>query len=258
MQLNTPLCGIKNHSHLISSKILILNWKHHWIDEWQEIEELLKIYPTLWLAPPAPLLGWFALKFPNQTIAQSVTAHELGAYTGAMGPSYFRKLGMQYSLIGHHDLRACLTHAEITKQYLACWDANIVPILGLGEYDRALRIECLEEQLAHIPYQDFEHLHCFYEPRWAIGAPEPCDLTYLHQSIEIIADMIGPHRKGLTIYGGSVTLQNAEEFLQLPAINGLILGRLSLDIKRVTALCERLVSLNLMQKNHELVSSVDE
>lgn len=74
-----------------------------------------------------------------------------------------------------------------------------------------------------------------YEPLWAIGTgvvPSPEQIEEVMGLIKHeFSTRIGGGALIPTLYGGSVTAQNAKDFLELPHVDGLLIGGASLKLE---------------------------
>lgn len=212
------------------------------------------------ICPPAVYLAPLALA-PGKTLlgAQDVFTEVGGAFTGEISPLMLRDLGVKYVIVGHSERRKLGDSLEtIAAKTRAVLKTNLSPIVCIGEdkrdgdgdYLEGLARE-LEFILDKVPRPAAKRLVIAYEPRWAIGAlatgadtPE----QFLHHAIFLRKTLVNLFGKeiGMSIpilYGGSVTVKNAEEFLAAGQADGLLIGRESLQAKNLTEiikLAERL------------------
>ena len=113
----------------------------------------------------------------------------------------------------------------------------MIPIVCIGEkiFNKNLdnTLEFVEQQLESI-YQNinFKNIIIAYEPVWAIGNDKFCDheraskvLEFIHNKAKILNNQIDTS----VIYGGSVNIDNYKKYLEKQNINGLLIGRSSLD-----------------------------
>lgn len=172
--------------------------------------------------------------------AQDVFWMDGGAYTGEVSPRQLSSLGARYVIVGHSERRTYLgeTDAMVARKALAAAEAGLTPVVCVGETkeDReAGRQEAvvrgqLEIALADWRFSSERPMAVAYEPRWAIGTGTPCrpeDVTTMHGHIRSViealadADALSYVR---VLYGGSVDASNAEAFLGLPSVDGLLVG----------------------------------
>jgi triosephosphate isomerase len=70
-----------------------------------------------------------------------------------------------------------------------------------------------------------------YEPTWAGGADAPADVGHVREAVAHLKKRItelGAER-GEIIYGGTVTVDNVEQFIGIEALDGVGATRASLD-----------------------------
>jgi triosephosphate isomerase len=144
----------------------------------------------------------------------------------------------------------------IAKKVQAVLDAGMHPILCVGEKERdaqALYLEALMAQikgsLAKIPRRFADQLIVAYEPVWAIGAKEPMDpATIQEMSLFVkktISDMYG-HDNGIAtpiLYGGAVNFRNAGDIIARGGVDGLLVGRESVNAPSFTELLKAVDSM---------------
>lgn len=214
-------------------KKILLNWKHFWVENYQDYSKLLSLYPNIMLAPPAPLLVWFAERHPDQIVAQEITPHAFGAYTGALGPAYLKKIGVRYSIIGHQEQRLrAPRRSYIEEQYVSCCEQEIMPILCIGEQDKADYMVQISEQLLFLENHSLP-ISLAYEPLWAIGQQKHCSADHITAVSEFVRYRLSNAPINNFFYGGSI-LGFQPEILQHEALSGFLVGRLSLNLKDLT------------------------
>lgn len=180
--------------------------------------------------------------------AQDMFWKEEGSYTGEISSKMLAESGVRHVILGHSERRALgETNEEVNRKVKACFKYNITPILCIGEstrdnernYLNFIREE-LEESLAGLPKTAIQKVIIAYEPIWAVGKEAKREATP-EESQEmiifikkILSDFFGVKAiEGLqTLYGGSVNPKNAGEFLKDGGVDGLLVGRDSLDPKR--------------------------
>lgn len=183
---------------------------------------------------------------------QSVSAYPDIAQTGLVSAGMLRSYGAQYCIVGHSESRA---RGENDEQVLAITSAlvqkKITPIVCVGERDRDAHgwyLSTVKSQVETVvqgvPKPQLKNLVFAYEPIWAIGsgAAREATVAECREMIlfirKVIADSVGEKIANSirVLYGGSVNEQNAAAFVTEGGAQGLLVGRVSLDIKRFTAL----------------------
>ncbi|PCI20891.1 triose-phosphate isomerase [Candidatus Wolfebacteria bacterium] len=179
--------------------------------------------------------------------AQNMFWEEKGPFTGEISPLMLSKNNVSYVILGHSERRALgETNEIVNKKVKAVFKHNITPILCVGETVRdenSLYLnfvkEELKESLAGIPKSAIKKVVIAYEPIWAIGKDATRGANP-EESLEMIlfikktlSDLYGASAiEGMMmLYGGSVSPANAKMFLREGGVDGLLVGRASLDGK---------------------------
>ncbi len=173
--------------------------------------------------------------------AQNLYFEEKGAYTGEISPLMLADL-CESVIIGHSERRQYFneTGEIVNKKVRAALRAKLKPILCIGESpeeNEAGRTEAviagqLRSSLAGIDFAD--GLIIAYEPIWAIGTSKAATGKQANKTIGFIRQNIAQlYNEDLAqemriLYGGSVTADNAAEFINQPEIDGALVGGASL------------------------------
>ena len=176
--------------------------------------------------------------------AQNVHFADEGAYTGEISAAMLEETGVDYCIVGHSERRQYFgeTDETVNKKLRKLFEGSITPIMCVGESleerdagnAESVVKKQLQEGLKDIPASDAAKLVIAYEPVWAIGtgrtatpeqAEEMCGyirdtLTELYD--EDVADEV------IIQYGGSVKPANATEIMNMPEIDGALVGGASL------------------------------
>lgn len=174
--------------------------------------------------------------------AQDCHHQQSGSFTGNISAAMLTKVGCEYVIIGHSERR--IRHFEsneiIAKKAKAAVAENLTPIICVGETkevrEQKKHINFVAHQLlASIPSEaKFQKLIIAYEPIWSIGSglvPAVSEIAEMAKSIrEILTEKFSSQAQEFyVLYGGSVTSKNSKEILSLPNIDGLLVGKASLD-----------------------------
>jgi triosephosphate isomerase len=174
--------------------------------------------------------------------AQNVSQYENGAYTGEVSAEQLNGL-VSYVIDGHSERRLRFGEtSEVDGSKVAqCLEHGLKPILCIGEtllereqdLTTTTVLAQFEAGLQHVTASEIDKLTIAYEPVWAIGSgelPAPEDVAEVAGEILSFVQNRYPHSK-LTrlLYGGSVTSHNAQAFLDMPTIGGLLVGGASLN-----------------------------
>lgn len=185
-----------------------------WLD--QVGQKSSSFHGTIVLCPSHPFItsAFQKIKSASWRIklgSQDISKFEQGAYTGEVAASQIANL-CHYSIIGHSERRQNFAEDD---QVLATKVQNAKKS-GLEP------IFCIQGAETKIP--DGVTIVA-YEPIFAIGTGNPDTPTNARQVVQTVK------QKGdrLVIYGGSVTKDNAKEYLSSGIIDGLLIGTSSLD-----------------------------
>ena len=234
-------------------KIIIANWKANLsLAQARSLaKKLAASRPaknlTAVLCPDFVALGEMANRLKKSAFllgAQDCSAFLPGAHTGEVAAAVLKQGGVKYVIIGHSERRANGENSKTISQKIQQVVAEkLIPIICVGETAGERRLKKtkivlakqLQEVLAPLPSKHVKSPLIFaYEPVWAIGSgltPEPLETAEICAMMKNLAAKAGFSRVTV-IYGGSVTDQNAGEYLQYPAIAGLLVGGASLDARR--------------------------
>jgi triosephosphate isomerase (TIM) len=237
-------------------KILAANWKMNLTQ--LEAESYLKSFLVdlnevtdveVVIIPPFTALSVFAAASSKaQWIrlgAQNMHWEKKGAFTGEISAPMLRSLYVKYVVVGHSERRTLFGETDeiVNRKVRSALDAGLRPIMCVGETlqqrESGQENEVLETQvrqgLAGVDSKDFHDIVIAYEPVWAIGTgrtatPEQARDMHAHirQIIASMADATIADRIRIQ-YGGSVKVENTEELMRQPGIDGALIGGASLD-----------------------------
>lgn len=177
--------------------------------------------------------------------AQNVHFEDEGAFTGEISLPMLKDVGVDYCIVGHSERREYFNETDETvnrKLKKIFGDSEIVPILCVGEKlqereagrEKEVVFAQLEEDLNGLSAEDVSKLVIAYEPIWAIGTgktatPEQAEemCSYIRKTIEKLYDEETCDKVTIQ-YGGSVKPDNATEIMNMPEIDGALVGGASL------------------------------
>jgi len=188
--------------------------------------------------------------------AQSVAGVVAPANTGLVSAPQLKGLGVQYVLVGHSESRdRGDTNELILEQTTRLIEKKIIPIVCIGEKTRDAQgwylgvvKDQLDGLLSSIPKAAFKNIIIAYEPIWAIGVnaereatPAECREMVIYIR-KLISDVHGEKFAAAIsiVYGGSVNEHNARTFVTEGDVQGLLVGRVSLEPKRYELLAKSL------------------
>jgi triosephosphate isomerase len=183
-----------------------------------------------------------AEKFEITLGAQDISRFASGAYTGEIAGLMLAKLGVKYVLVGHSERRQHNSEENdlVQQKVAACFANNLIPIICVGETEEELEQRGqsavpVEQALAAISgHEKLKEFVIAYEPVWAIGTgkvatPEQADSVALAIRSAIARDNPELAAQTRVLYGGSVKAGNVAGFMQMPEIDGVLVGGASLD-----------------------------
>ncbi|MCI7702302.1 MAG: triose-phosphate isomerase [Tenericutes bacterium] len=187
-----------------------------------------------------------AANIPNISLgSQNVSMYEMGPHTGEVSASQLKQLGVSYCLVGHSERRKEQheTNIEIRNKIKNLLNQGIIPILCIGETKEekntahTVIYQELQEALIGLTEEELKKVIIAYEPVWSIGT----GLIPTSTEIESIVTKIKEtYPNNLVLYGGSVTLENIEKLTQENAVDGYLLGGLSLQLDKVQILIDKI------------------
>ena len=186
--------------------------------------------------------------------AQNCYWRDHGAYTGEVPAAHLRGIA-DYVLIGHSERRYIFIESDkdIRLKVQAAIRNRLQPILCIGEtaQERALGetrdvlADQLTSGLANVTAEELDKVVIAYEPIWAIGTGDnakPVDVKKATQMIrQHVAHLYGKKaaEEVRILYGGSITIDSAADYLAISGLDGLLVGAASLDIHQFTEIIEK-------------------
>ena len=168
--------------------------------------------------------------------AQDSYWEEKGAYTGEVSIAMLKEMGCKYVIIGHSERRKYFNETDemVNRKVKTTLEAELIPIICIGETGEEREMDKTESVLEKEIKQgldgvDVSKIIIAYEPIWAIGTGNPCDIEEARRMKEIIQKMVSKNIR--ILYGGSAKANNAEGYLKQAGFDGLLVGGASLDPK---------------------------
>jgi len=220
----------------ISEAVKLVNELRQGLDEIDNVDKVL-CPPFVSLVAVGKLIKGSSIKLG----AQNLYFEEKGAYTGEISPLMLAEL-CEFVIIGHSERRQYFNETDeiINKKIKAALKVGLKPILCIGERleenEAGLTAEVVTKQLklALVGIDDLSKMIIAYEPIWAIGTGRAATGKQANQTISLIRSNVSQlydkktARDVRILYGGSVTADNATEFMQQPEIDGALVGGASL------------------------------
>ena len=177
--------------------------------------------------------------------AQNMHYAEEGAFTGEISAAMLKEIGADYCVIGHSERRQYFaeTDESVNKKLHTALGNGITPIFCVGEVlaQREAGEEFhivgaqVEAGLAGLSAKDAERLVIAYEPVWAIGTGRTATADQAEEMCAFVRAGIKKLYGGETAdmvriqYGGSVKPESAAEILNMPDVDGALVGGASLE-----------------------------
>ncbi len=189
--------------------------------------------------------------------AQNCLWEEKGAFTGEISPLMLKDLNIDYVIIGHSERRKFFkeTDEQINKKIERALVIKLRPILCVGETknerENGKKAQVLRSQikdgLKKVSRREIKNIAIAYEPIWAIGTGNSCSINETMSSVIFIRKIIS-HLYGRALaenlkilYGGSVTSENALDYVKEAGANGLLVGGASLNAKEFVKIIKSLL-----------------
>ncbi len=180
--------------------------------------------------------------------AQDAFWADAGAFTGEISGEMLYDIGVKYVILGHSERRALgESNIDVNKKVKAAFSSGLRPILCVGEsvrddshsYFNLVKIQ-LHECLNGVSKNSISKVIIAYEPVWAISSTinrrDATSTDCQEMAIfirKILFDKFGSEsQKVRVIYGGSANEKDAKDFLSSGGVDGLLVGRASLDAKK--------------------------
>jgi triosephosphate isomerase (TIM) len=169
--------------------------------------------------------------------AQNVHWELEGAYTGEVSAPMLLELGVTGAIVGHSERRQHFgeTDATVGMRAEAALEAGLHVIACVGETEQEREAgdteAVLERQVAALPRH--ERLVIAYEPVWAIGTGKTATPEIAQEAHAFVKSLYDTS----VLYGGSVKPDNAAVLLELPDVDGALVGGASLDLASFEAIC---------------------
>lgn len=182
--------------------------------------------------------------------AQNMSDADEGAYTGEVSARMLKEEGAEFVILGHSERRSHFHESDlhIHNKLKRAISEKIPAILCIGETDEERSSghthDVLTNQLLGalegLKEEDLQDLIIAYEPVWAIGTGK----TATPELAQEVHAMIRAYMKKNfseklaerlpILYGGSVKPANIQSILQMPDIDGALVGGASLDVESFT------------------------
>jgi triosephosphate isomerase (TIM) len=231
-------------------KYIVANWKmnqslleaNNFFKEIESSSADVKV----WVSPQSPYWSILLPLAKEKNIllgSQNISEHISGAYTGEVSVQTLKDFNLSFCLVGHSERRQYQqeSSALCLKKIKLCLENNITPIYCIGETldERKSNktFEVLKRQLIEglTSVSAEANILIAYEPVWAIGTGETATVSQAQEAHQQIKKVLKEESllsiEPPVLYGGSVKPENAAELMQVPEINGALVGGASLKAR---------------------------
>lgn len=163
-----------------------------------------------------------------------------GAFTGELSMNHAKEMGAAAVLVGHSERRTLFgeTNSMLAKKNSWAQQTGVTPFYCIGETleerNQEATLKVLDRQLREglVLAKSEDALVVAYEPVWAIGTGKVAEAPQIkeaHLYIRSVLDSLG-FTQSQILYGGSVKPETAAELIQIPHVDGFLVGGASLKV----------------------------
>jgi len=184
--------------------------------------------------------------------SQNVAKFENGPHTGEVSASMLKEFDSNYVIVGHSERSTayCESDENIADKFEKIKKYKMTPVLCVGETlierEAGIMERVISTQIDAIikiyGAEIFEDSIVAYEPIWAIGSDMAATPKQASKMCNFIKNHICKGYKGdflnlSIIYGGSVNSKNAVQLFASEDLDGILIGRASINIDEFTQIC---------------------
>jgi len=245
--------------------LIVGNWKMHLNVQQSSLlvhrlSERIKVHRGIEvvLAPSMLALQPLSLQIDRRKFrlsAQDAYPTDEGAFTGEVSFAMLDEL-VHYCIVGHSARRIYFNETlEIVRDKTQAAVRNgITPIICVGETkqerDAGETRQVLHDQitsaLMNLTSRDIEDIVIAYEPVWAISTfdgviAKPDDIQKSIEYVRFqIRELYGKRAadRVRVLYGGSVNEHDAQSYLEIPGVDGALIGAASLNYHQFAAIID--------------------
>ena len=225
-------------------KYIIFNWKSYLnLSETLNLTKLVNKLPNsnkfkFIYSPNGLFTSLIKSHFPKSNVAtQNIDIFGVGANTGSIDISLLKDLKIKFSLLGHSEVRSNFLESDklVGTKLKQCMDHQITPIVCIGEtlsiYKSKKTKSFLNKQISTIfsNKNNYQEVILAYEPIWSIGTGLTPQMSEIDEICSYLTKILKKYsfKKINILYGGSVNLDNIKEILNLPSVDGVLVGSAS-------------------------------
>jgi len=203
------------------------------------------------IAPPFTALAPVAEVVKGTSVAlgaQNLFWKNEGAYTGEISPVMLSDIGCRYAILGHSERRQYFgdTDESVNAKIRAALQHQLIPVFCVGETETQREAK---ETFSVLDKQVTKGLEGFssealsgilvvaYEPVWAIGTGKTATTDQVQEVHAFLRSLVEKRFDNLLaktvkiLYGGSVKPDNVTEIMNMPDVDGALVGGASLTAK---------------------------
>jgi len=184
--------------------------------------------------------------------SQNVAKFENGPYTGEISAAMLKEFDSKYVIVGHSERSTayCESDENIADKFEKVKKYKMTPVLCVGETlierEAGIMERVISSQLDVIVKiygaGIFENSIVAYEPIWAIGSDMAATPDQANKMCNYIKDFICKEyscdfKNFNIIYGGSVNPKNAVQLFASESLNGVLIGRSSINFDEFAHIC---------------------
>jgi len=250
-------CNPSSYSDAVGLlKLLRSNFENH-----DRSCEVVIFPPFPYVLNALEVLEGTGIKVGAQNIGSHVPSTG-GAFTGEVCLSMMTSMGVEYVLVGHSERRSYYGETDEdtipSKVQLSLSSSPSVKVIlcvgeTLEEYENDLLETVVTMQvkkaLGDVSATDMDRIIIAYEPVWAIGTGKvatPQQAQTAHRTIrEVLGDMFDTSIAEQTRiqYGGSVTPESISALMEMPDVDGALVGGASLNADSFTRILDGVSAL---------------
>ncbi|MFZ7130831.1 MAG: triose-phosphate isomerase [Eubacteriales bacterium] len=179
--------------------------------------------------------------------AQNMHWETSGAYTGEISGEMLKEMHVEAVIIGHSERREYFNESDetVNKKLTKAIALDLLPIVCVGESLEEREEGIQQDIVTHqvklafkgVQAKDVENIVIAYEPIWAIGTGKTATSRQADEVCGWIRETIGAlYSKEMASkvriqYGGSVKAANIVELMDMPNIDGALVGGASLKME---------------------------
>jgi triosephosphate isomerase (TIM) len=183
---------------------------------------------------------------------------EKGAFTGEISIDMISHLGCTHIILGHSERRKYFQETDelINKKVTAVLNKGLIPVFCIGETleqrqtNQTLDILKMQVEtgLSGLSKEQILKVVIAYEPVWAIGTGISADINQIDEAHKFLRSLLtnkvsSESSQIPVLYGGSVDAANAAQILELPDVNGALIGGASLKAASFITIIETAIKI---------------